>query len=167
MDCCREAMPLAEEHSEFEDRVKERWDPEADWDLCPCERMASFNSYKKAKKNAWDAEYTSHLEFESSEGEDDGAGTDILKPTGELQRAMKRITLPSPPSDIGSASHSRGSAVPSPPASSGSRGCGFSSSQCSASAESENGSRVSTEGAEVGLTEKDTQGAGRVQSSVA
>ncbi|XP_064463144.1 uncharacterized protein LOC135374073 [Ornithodoros turicata] len=133
--------------------VKERWDPEVDWDLCSCVRMASFNSYKRAKKNARDAEYTSHLESDSSEGEDNGAGTDILKPTGELQRAMKRITLPSPPSDIGSAPHSpAGSAEPSPPASSGSRGYGFSSSQCSASAESENGSRVSTEGAEVGLT---------------
>ncbi|XP_064472552.1 uncharacterized protein LOC135387093 [Ornithodoros turicata] len=107
--------PTNKPNSKILEMVKELCEPEADWDICPCECMASFNSFKKAKKNARDAEYTSHLESESSEGEDTGAVN--------ASQPRKRIRLPSPSRDMESAPSSPVNAsqptksmrLPSPP----------------------------------------------------
>ncbi|XP_064470495.1 uncharacterized protein LOC135385231 [Ornithodoros turicata] len=84
--------PGGKPNSRVAQLIRDRCSPEDDWELCACECMASFNSYKKAKKNARDAEYTSHLDTEQSEEEESSAVDPNPAP-------RKRLRLPSPPCD--------------------------------------------------------------------
>ncbi|XP_064463592.1 uncharacterized protein LOC135374575 [Ornithodoros turicata] len=98
--------PAKKQNSKIADMIRDRAEPEDDWELHPCVCMASFSNYRRGKKNAREAEYTSHLESETSD-EDTTAEVDLP--------AKRRMQLPSPPHTIDNTVCSSGRASLSPP----------------------------------------------------